>query len=199
MGGLFMKWLPLVLALAANGRGEMAKVGIFVDFEDKPSVAAVRAMREEMRLLLVPAGVEAAWRSLAENRGVERFSSVMIVKFKGTCRTDLPVFESDPPDPYAGHVRLAAARLAGRRVMPHAEVDCDSVKRGVARVHPRDRAAAFGKALGRVLAHELYHVALDTAEHGKAGLAKAVLGWDELTGAGGFAPIDLERLVDRFR
>jgi hypothetical protein len=35
-----------------------------------------------------------------------------------------------------------------------------------------ERAEAFGRALGRILAHELYHILANTQHHGRAGVAK---------------------------
>src|SRR5262249_25045036 len=44
---------------------------------------------------------------------------------------------------------------------------------------PREREAAFGRALARVAAHELYHILARTAQHG-SGLSKALFSPKEL-------------------
>jgi hypothetical protein len=39
-------------------------------------------------------------------------------------------------------------------------------------VSPDDREEAFGRAVGRVVAHELYHIFANTQKHGSVGVAK---------------------------
>ena len=39
---------------------------------------------------------------------------------------------------------------------------------------PLDGSLMFGRALGRVLAHEMYHVLAHTAKHGRTGVPKGL-------------------------
>jgi hypothetical protein len=61
-------------------------------------------------------------------------------------------------------------------VMPYAEIQCDQIRTGLAGVRlgpsQKDRQRALGLALGRVVAHELYHVLAKTTAHAEHGLAK---------------------------
>jgi hypothetical protein len=62
------------------------------------------------------------------------------------------------------------------------------VKRALAYLRPeastRERQKAFGIALGRVVAHELYHILARTTAHAGHGLAKASESLEELVTAG---------------
>ena len=62
-------------------------------------------------------------------------------------------------------------------VTPFTDVDCDRVRQFInsAVVHTKwaDRDVILGRALGRVLAHELYHIFADSRQHARNGLAKA--------------------------
>ena len=58
------------------------------------------------------------------------------------------------------------------------DVDCDGIsgflQAALIRMRSEDRDEAYGRAIGRVLAHELYHIFADTQKHGTSGVAKAV-------------------------
>ena len=62
-------------------------------------------------------------------------------------------------------------------VLPFSDVDCDAVRGFLQKEmlsRPVDsREEIYGRALGRVLAHELYHVLAGTAIHGACGIAKS--------------------------
>ena len=69
-------------------------------------------------------------------------------------------------------------------ILPFAEVDCDGI-RGFLRaelIHMQtgEREGAYGRAIGRVLAHELYHIFANTREHGTSGVAKPAYSVREL-------------------
>jgi len=63
------------------------------------------------------------------------------------------------------------------QVLPFAEIDCDGVRgflmKDLLMLSADAREEAYGKALGRVLSHELYHIFAKTVHHGAAGVAKA--------------------------
>jgi hypothetical protein len=72
---------------------------------------------------------------------------------------------------------LGSTQVAQGRVLPFSEVECDQIRKALAYMHPGsnqlERQNALGLALGRVVAHELYHVLTRTTSHATAGLAKA--------------------------
>ena|ERR1019366_8976990 len=61
-------------------------------------------------------------------------------------------------------------------ILPFTHVDCERVRTFLQTTllgyRPQDRERAYGRALGRVLAHELYHVYGDTPQHTARGVAK---------------------------
>jgi hypothetical protein len=69
------------------------------------------------------------------------------------------------------------------KVLPFADLACDKL-RGVVEASTSDQSRGnvlLGRAMGRVLAHELYHITADTSEHGREGVAQAALTLNELT------------------
>jgi hypothetical protein len=63
------------------------------------------------------------------------------------------------------------------------QVECDRVRGSIQRTLGTDSPAAqqplYGQALARVIAHELYHMLVQSSVHTKQGVTKAYLsGWD---------------------
>jgi hypothetical protein len=176
----FVLLQALLLAILSGAESDHpATLGIFMDFESTPSAAAIQAMQKELKALLAPANILPAWRPLRRSHGNERFDRVVIVRFKGSCRTT-PRPDTSPADLFAGEIVLANTKVKDGRVLPFAEVECDNVKKGIGKAPLRDRSVLFGNLLGRVVAHELYHLLLETVDHQRSGIAKAVANWHEL-------------------
>jgi hypothetical protein len=173
---------PLLAALAAfvvlSASAQTPTVGVFLDFDTAPSKAPVEVMKKEVEALLKNSGVTLDWRMAADHRGDESFDGLVVLKFQGTCR-------AEPSDPAAGPARaLGTTRVEDGRVLPFSEVKCDAVRQALRYLRPEanqgERQKALGLALGRVVAHELYHSLAKTTAHAARGLAKAVESLEDL-------------------
>jgi hypothetical protein len=162
-------------------------IGVFLDFDSVPGRVPVEVMKQEADKILRPSGVSLDWRLASENHGNEAFDGLVLVKFRGKCRV-----ESWTPEPALTDLgqteTLGTTEVVNGHVLPFSEVRCDQVKRALAYLRPegnqRDRQRAFGIALGRVVAHELYHALVRTTAHAARGLAQATESLDELVSAG---------------
>ena len=71
---------------------------------------------------------------------------------------------------------LGWTEISDGAILPFIHVDCERVRTFLQTTllgyRPQDRERAYGRALGRVLAHELYHVYGDTPKHTARGVAK---------------------------
>ena len=71
---------------------------------------------------------------------------------------------------------LGWTHVSDGAILPFSDVDCDRVRvflqKHLLSVRPADRQTAFGRALGRVVAHELYHIFANTTHHGSDGVGK---------------------------
>ena len=132
-------------------------------------------MKQAVERLLQPSGVRLAWRLTTANQGKEAFSDLAVLKFEGRCRAEAPraasafgsLGETDT---------LASTAISHGRVLPYTRVECDEVRKALAYVSPGagtlQLKEALGLALGRVVAHELYHILARTSSHASEGLAK---------------------------
>jgi hypothetical protein len=153
-------------------------VGVYLDFEQRPSPVAAAAMRKEAARALKQIGYEIAWRLVTENQGNEAFENLVVVKFTGKCACERRL------RPTRDILVLGSTAVSNGKVLPESQVRCDEVRRLLPEYEfapDVDRGdAALGRALARVLAHELYHVLMGTTHHAPSGIAAAVQSSDDL-------------------
>ncbi len=162
-------------------------VGVFIEFDSEPGPASVQAMEQEVERILKPSGLQLDWRLTRENRGNEAFAGLVVLRFSGACRADR---DFQPVDDFGtlGEIRtLASTRVDAGRVLPFTEVKCDEVRQALAYLRPgagrQERQKALGLALGRVVAHEIYHILARSTKHASSGLAKSAEEMEDLVAA----------------
>lgn len=128
---------------------------------DNESAAVMRA---EVQRLLAPAGLDVVWKTTAERKSGEEFELVAVASFDGSC-------SSPAPAPAAASVSLADTSISDGRILPFFHVDCPRL---LQMFGTQVESSILGRALGRVIAHELYHIVGQTVEHHDNGVAKAV-------------------------
>jgi len=80
--------------------------------------------------------------------------------------------------------RLASTFVEDGRILPFITVDCVAVQQFLALALKGKRSPnpqfLYGRALARLLSHELYHVLVQTADHTGAGVTRAAVSAREL-------------------
>lgn len=176
-----LKIWVLCLALGvvpAFGGSRQAPVRLYVQFQQDPPDLVLEAVQAELETVLQPSGIDLDWRWLANVKGNEVSTELVVVHFKGRC--DLEEME-----PFAGFPGpLGWTHISEGEVLPFTDINCDGVRlflqQDLARIPEPERSAAYGRALGRVLAHELYHVFSKSTKHGSSGIAKPAYSVKEL-------------------
>jgi hypothetical protein len=167
--------LGLLLAvLPASGEIKVARsaapVTVYTQFEQAPAEGVLTALQDEVASIMAPIGLHFEWRSLERSTGREIAVELVVATFKGTCG----VMTSTEHRGTAG--ALGWTHTSNGEVLPFADVECDRISRllgpALTRMDPGDREGALGRAVGRVLAHELFHVFARTSRHGSWGVAK---------------------------
>jgi len=160
-------------------------IAVFVDFETQPSVASVAQMKMEVASILEPSGLSLNWRSLKDRSHGESFPDLVVLRFKGSCQVRNPAMDSEL-GPAVERQALARTMVSDGRVLPFTDVKCDEIRRYLApeldRIANPKRETVYGKALGRVVAHELYHILAETEVHAKDGVARSFHTRRDLTG-----------------
>jgi hypothetical protein len=128
-------------------------------------------MRDELQLILSPAGIDIVWKSLADRKPGENFDLVAVTTFDGSCAGGEiargPLVTS-----------LADTSIADGHILPFFRVDCNLLIRVLG---SRVEAPILGRAVARLEAHEIYHIVAQTTGHQDDGVAKATFSVRDLT------------------
>jgi hypothetical protein len=154
-----------------------------------------QSIQEELDRLLSPAGIHVAWRAEG-HASREEFGRLVVARFEGSCSVEnLPSYASGSVKPQS----LAQTAISDGRITPYFSVNCARVIRTLTptlqHLSVPFRNAVLGRALARVIAHEIYHIVAQTTHHEEIGLSKAELSLRDLT-AGKFelSPESLRRI-----
>ena len=172
-------WLypSLLLALPFCALSELKQdnappaITVYTQFEHPYAAVAADRMRQELANIMGPLGLNFTWRDLNSSHGNEVSVELVVVTFKGTCNMD----DSIPSGDITG--ALGWTHMSDGAILPFSDLDCDKIRRFIGRetrsMDPATRQEVYGRAIGRVLAHELYHVFTNTTRHASWGVAKA--------------------------
>jgi cytochrome c551/c552 len=160
--------------LAGHGRADnnVAPVAIYTVFENAPSQAVIDSLRTEVNSLLDPLKFPIEWRQMSKEDIEASAVQLAVVHFKGVCDVNDSAFERKGEGP------LAWTHISDGIILPFADVDCfrvhEVLDKRLPMVDATQREAVFGRALGRVVTHELYHIFTGTKHHGSDDVAHPV-------------------------
>lgn len=195
--------LALSLVLAISAVFAETRLALYLDVAAEPSAPAMDEMKRQVETLLGPSGVRIDWRLLGDTASRESATDLYVIRLRGTCDANRVHVLYSELGPYGEAAILGSTDTVDTRLQPFGQLECDNLRLSLARdlrtVAQPDRDALFGRALGRVLAHELFHMITGTSHHAKAGLFKAGHSRRELLAATfAFDPAEQEQLRRRF-
>jgi hypothetical protein len=151
------------------------QITVLLDFDKPHSHVPLKAMQSELQSILYGVGVSLDLRVKDELPPDPQFGDLLIFKMKGHCSTEqLPIGAIlDERGP------LAWTYESDGEMLSFGEVQCDRVRLSLQRLYGPQTAEMhsmlYGKALARVVAHEMYHMLSNSSEHTKAGVTKSSL------------------------
>jgi hypothetical protein len=163
--------------------------------------APLAEMKREVGSLMSQAGYRVEWRSLDAPRGEEGEASMLaVLELNGTC--GLAAGYGAAERPLGSHTSLATTSITDGQVMPFSSLNCTALTRSVSASLGQEAGARrdflYGRAMARVVAHELYHVLMRTTEHARGGVARSCFSTaDLLTERFEFEGATLARLRSR--
>jgi hypothetical protein len=179
----------LILFVAALGcalPSTATDVTVVIDFNGPHSDRSVAEMKREAEGIMKDSGLHLDWKS-RDAVGATSYPNLVLVRFRGRC-----VLEPDPIL-YDERGPFAFTYSSDGDVLPFTEVACDHVTASVQSAISGDDFSRLdylmGRALGRVVAHELVHILTRSGNHAREGIAQTALSGKELIGA----PLKLTR------
>jgi hypothetical protein len=173
--------LLLIAALLPSARGAnrvAPSIGVFFDFSAEPDGNTVAAMQREVATIMAPTGLLFSWRPLNANpdQPEGNFADLVVIHFKGLCNAlYMPPSELGPP--VGIDTVLASTQTSHGQVLHFTDVNCTEVRNYLASETSRAKKSQgdelYGRALGRIVAHEMYHIFAATEKHGSDGVARA--------------------------
>ena len=178
---VFCLALAALTALRARGGSTAGPVTLYTDFQRAVPQAVEEALRDEVDSIMLPMGLRFEWRRLSDFRSETVSVMVAVAHFEARCDVSGLVMRGNQKG------SLGWTEISDGTILPFTHVDCERVRTflqtALLGYRPEDRERAYGRALGRVLAHELYHVFSDTPKHAARGAAKAEYSVEDLLGA----------------
>lgn len=176
---------PMAAVAVARGTDDTPTgqevLGIITSFDEEPPGAVFDRAKLELARLLHLSVLRLEWRPLETLRPYESFDHLVLAHFTGRCEIAMEGAYGSEPMPRA----MAFTHVSDGEVIPFLEVDCARVAGVLGSAKPTEPAASrdhrMGRALARVLAHEIYHVVAETRQHSRSGIAKAELSKRDLT------------------
>jgi len=148
------------------------EVTVIIQKSEVFSPQAWQAMEAESHRIVNKTGIRMQFLEHALAAGKE-FNDLVIIRIRGNCAMDAFPSVTGDRGPFA------SAAVDGNNVLPFAEVRCDRIRESLRTAMGGDDFARanqlLGRALGRVVAHELYHILANTRGHGKTGVARDAL------------------------
>jgi hypothetical protein len=108
------------------------------------------------------------------------------MSFDGSC-SDVAAVSTILKNSQDSQITLADASVSSGKVLPFFRVDCGYLFQLLGpylrSMNTQQRNAAVGRALGRVMAHEIYHIVGETTVHQARGVAKESFSVQDLIGS----------------
>ena len=183
MKALFVFCLVLgaLPGLGGSRQTTVAPIALYTTFQHAPPAAVVLALHDELETIMRPLGLRFEWRSLSAVSGDAVAVELAVLSFKGRCDAG-----SLQPQRVASGA-LGWTHVSDGIILPFSDVDCDRIRAFVQKdlraIGGGEREAVFGRAVARVVAHELYHIFANTSRHGSCGIGKAAYTVQELLAA----------------
>ena len=150
---------------------------VVLDFRGAHSDRSIKEMERETGSILKTTGLKLAWRSRDEAPG-SAYPNLVVMTFNGSCKYDREQHAYNELGP------LASTATTDHNIQTFGQVDCDHV------VHTASSAMwggdfahadmLVGRALGRVVTHEIVHMLTNSRQHAHEGVFEAALSGRQL-------------------
>ena len=171
-----MRTLLLLAGLVAMPASAL-DLTVLLDIEQAHSQRALVEMRKELAKVFRPTHVNIDVRLRQDVKPEETYNDVVLVKLKGTCRMQNFAALMDERGPFAW------THTVDGKILPFSEVACGHIARSIQQAmgdRVVDGERMLGRAIARVMAHEIVHMVGKSASHSQAGVFRHALSGSQL-------------------
>jgi hypothetical protein len=152
-----------------------AELAVYLTVNPSQPSAPLESMKREVSSLMQAAGYRVVWRDPRAPGATGETSELVVLDLRGSCALPAGSYRIDRS--VDSGASLAETFIGNNGVSPFSWVNCANVTRMIGPAlsgeAPAQRDYLYGRAVGRVIAHELYHVMMGSTGHGHDGVAKA--------------------------
>jgi len=156
-----------------------SEIAVYYRFQHEPQSSVWEALEQETSSILLPMGEVITWQAVDGGSEAAANTELAVLTFIGNCGS----FPRGTRE--FGLRALGLTHISNGEILPFSDIDCDRIHGLVdgwlAGLQSSERDVVFGRAVGRVVAHELYHIVANTAQHADEGVGKATFTTQELT------------------
>jgi hypothetical protein len=131
-------------------------------------------MNRALTALMQEAGFRVVVRRPHEQDPSDTPAHLIMVDLRGVCAVPPP---ADFPQPLPASLVLASSSVVNGKILPFSWLDCAALNRflgpAISNLPDAEQSYIYGRAMARLLAHELYHVLGQTDDHTLTGISKA--------------------------
>ena len=170
----------VVVCCGVCAQAQTHSLAVYSSTSDSVDDIAAHSLKVELQRLLRPAGIEISWHVKSSTSASEEVERLVVGTFEGSCDVQSISRRSE-----SAAVRAYAETIVSSgKILPYFRVDCSRVLRTLAPTFgPLSvpmRQGLMGRALARVMAHEIYHILAETSVHASVGVAKSSLSAEDL-------------------
>ncbi|HEY4361221.1 MAG TPA: hypothetical protein VGN17_09640 [Bryobacteraceae bacterium] len=133
----------------------------------------IQEMQREVNTLLQSAGYRVDWRQKGESSQSVEGASVAVLQLRGVCQVPE---NPGAVEPLTKNVSLASSAVVDGEVLPFSWLECETLTKMLSPFLALEPGAKrdflYGRAMGRLVAHEFLHVLANSREHDHAGVGK---------------------------
>jgi hypothetical protein len=167
-----MRYFVICVALGVlpAGAGTLdVPLSVVYQFQHEPPPAILESIQTELDEIMFPVGLRFTWQSLATNTGRELYNELIMLKFYGDCDIANIRAQKGYPGPFGW------THIIDGQVSHFIGINCDGVRIvlqwDLLESSEEARVGAYGRAVARVLAHEICHALLGK-KHSLSGIGK---------------------------
>jgi len=147
-------------------------VAVYLQNGSSPNnIRTVPYLKLEVEALMQSAGYKVEWNIPGQpvDDGV-----LVVVDLRGSCSVS---GANSLVKPVKNGASLASTAVEGDQVLPFSWISCETLTGllapSLAGIASAERDSLYGRAMGRILAHELYHILANEREHSQSGVGKS--------------------------